>query len=210
VITARCHRSRHRGGAGFTLIELLVVLVLVGLITSMLAGALHFGVRETRLISGRMERAEMIASAYGILRRQIADAEPYPVTADAPHPPIVFVGRSSSLDFVSLPAAALAPAGFKRLHIAVDRAGRAGHLTLLWDDDPGDPTGQRFAPRILLDDVAELELDYFGIIGEESIPHWYAQWEGIDHLPSLARLRLRFTDGRVAPDLVVRLRHAPS
>ena len=47
---------------GMTLIELLVVLVLVGLITTMLAGALHFGVRETRLVSGHTERADMLAN----------------------------------------------------------------------------------------------------------------------------------------------------
>jgi general secretion pathway protein J len=202
-------RRLYRNCAGFTLIELLVVLVLVGLITSMLAGALHFGVRETRLVSGRMERVGLLASAYGILRSHIADAEPYPLAADTPRTPIVFVGRSNSLDFVTLPAAALASAGFKHLHIAFERKDRAGRLTLRWDDDPNDPSGQRLAARILLDDVAEAELDYFGTIGEESIPQWYAQWDGIDHLPSLARLRVRFTDGRVAPDLVVRLRHAP-
>jgi prepilin-type N-terminal cleavage/methylation domain-containing protein len=203
------HRPSNRDDTGFTLIELLVVLVLVGLITTMLAGALHFGVRETRLVSGHTERADMLASAYGILRSQIADAEPYPLTADAPHPPIVFVGRSSSLDFITLPAAALAPAGLKRVHMDFERKGRDGRLTLRWDDDPADPSGQRFATRILLDDVAELQLEYFGAIGAEGIPRWYAEWEGIDHLPSLARLRLRFTDGRVAPDLIVRLRHAP-
>jgi general secretion pathway protein J len=200
-------RAPRAGERGFTLIELLVALTLLGLLMVALFGGLQLGARAWETTGERLEDTARLQLIQDFLRLRISEAYPLETADEAGSPGLAFTGEPDRLAFVTVLPRHLA-AGLQLLTLGrVERDGRT-HLLLTWR--PLSPDDEAEAPareRILLHDIAGLELAYFGAAGAREQPAWRAFWQGAAlRLPELIRLRVTFpaNDRRRWPDLVVR------
>jgi general secretion pathway protein J len=200
---------RTAASEGFTLIEMLVAITLMALLSVMLFEGMRLGSRSTAVSAAMNDRSGQWSLTYGVLRNQLAGAESLPVKHAPPPPPADFTGTVDGVSFVEQPPAYLAPGGLYRAHLSFVRGARSGRLMLSWvrlgaADSAGDPP-----PTTLLDNLANADFSYFGALAPDQAPEWLQSWEGVDHLPTLVRLRVAFADGERPPDLIVALRLAP-
>jgi general secretion pathway protein J len=198
-----------RDQQGFTLLELLIAVTLVAVLMTLLFGGFRLGMRAQERVSSGADRVTQVASLHGFLREQLADARPIAVEREGGSAAIVrFDGRVDALEFLSHPVAAVSVGGLQRLslRLANDKA-----LILRWSLDIGDRQWSDDGPRelLLLSRVATAVFDYYGAVEPGREPIWTDTWNGMPHLPSLARLRVVFEDGWRMPELVVALRLAP-
>lgn len=199
--------SARRRPGGFTLVELLVGLALFALISILLAGGLRFGIRAWEVGRERAEPTDEVGLAQNLLRRELGEAALQRDDRDAS----TFAGGPDSVAFAApLPAAAMAGESYAFLLQASAVAERTD-LALAWKpataaSRPGEGD---VGSAVLLEDIAGIELAYFGATAPGRAPVWSSRWNGVAGLPQLIRLRVRFPAGdrRLWPDLFVAPRY---
>jgi general secretion pathway protein J len=205
------HERPHLAASrGFTLIELLVALTLMALLSVILFGGLRFGMRAWESGGQHVEQAGRIEAVQSLLRRQISQTRILPQSADA-GPVAPFVGESRSLVFIAPLPVHRGIGGSYLFRLTQDEREGRPDLTLAW---------RQYRPELLssdpsmfeegttlLEDIAGIELSYFGAPDPERAPQWWEAWDGINGAPQLVRVRVEFPpgDSRRSPDLIVRV-----
>jgi len=200
--------------AGFTLLEMLVALALIGLLTAALFGGLRFAARASDRTTAATDHASELALAYGFLQAQLGNAQPYPATADPKDLDIVFDGAPDQIDLITTVPTRLIAGGFLRLHLVTAHDGGQLRLMAGWNGAPrrdDTPLPAALSAAMLLDHLKAIRFAFFGAIDPEDPSDWHDRWQGARTLPKMIRLRVEFTDGWQAPDLIVapRLAEAP-
>ena len=208
------HDTEH----GFTLLELLVAMTLLGLIMLMLFGGLRLGTRVWEAGSARAEDRARVEIAQRFLRSYIARARATDRQDRRPRSTGSFLGSSNRLEFAALIPAHLSVGGFHRIVISTDdddegRRNLTVSLVLLQatEDESGDASVADGAmDAVLLGDIADTQFSYYGVRRGDDQARWDDDWEELDGVPRLVRLRIVFGDGdnRAWPDLVVSPRSA--
>jgi general secretion pathway protein J len=197
---------------GFTLIELLVALTLFGVLMTMLFMEFRVGIRSAEKVTEAIGKSTTLPTLQDFLRTEFAAARP--VVKDGSIDGILsFDGGPEKLEFIGTPPGALSGAlsggGLQRIAIELLKTGGGRRLVLrrrLYQGKQSKVEGSYDEPLVLLDDVASLQLGYFGTTDPVRAPLWQDTWRDMLRLPSLVRLRLVLADGRQPPDLVVALR----
>ena len=207
-MTASRTQPRCAAAAGFTLVELLVAVSLLALLTVVLAGGMSLATKRFTRHPERIDRAQRIAAAQDFLLITLADARPL-LDQESGAARIAFAGGPTQLLFLA-PAPESTPEGGLMaygLRFSPPARGANGRLELgarLFDV----PAGASGRTTVLLDDVAKVQLSYYGTVAREARPSWHDEWDAAQTLPSLARIAVAFSDGTTMPDLVVALRLA--
>lgn len=191
-----------RNDRGFTLIEMLVTLALLGMISLLMVSGVANGRRVWERIETSAARGESVQGAQAALRARMERTWPA-ARFDASVPYTDVRGDARSLEFLAPPPDARGPAGLRRYRLLL---GTRGELTLL---SAADLSANPTAPddtMVVLRDVREIELVYFGAAAPDNTPRWRPFWQEQPRPPELIRLRVAFPPGdrRVWPDLVVR------
>jgi general secretion pathway protein J len=201
--------------AGFTLIELLVAIALIGLLSVVLFGGLRFGVRATERTTAAADHSSQLALAFGVLQSQLGNAQPFPASPEPQNHQIIFDGLPTQLEAITTAPSFLAAGGFFRLRLAA--IGDSGQVRLVseWGNPPrrGQNTSEAtLQPSILLEHMRAIRFAYFGKTDPEDPDDWHDEWQTVTTLPKMIRLRVQFSDGWQAPDLIVapRLAAEPS
>jgi general secretion pathway protein J len=198
------------GANGFTLIELLVALTLMALLSVVLFGGLRFGVRAWETGGERVEQANRIETVQNLVRRQVSQARLVSQATGA-GPVAPFVGASNTLVFIAPLPAHRGLGGLYLFRLALRERQGQSYLTLAWrlyrPELLSDYLGAFDNETMLLEDIAGIELSYFGASVPEQPPQWWDVWDGVNGPPQLVRLRVEFPSGDTHrwPDLIIRV-----
>ncbi|BBJ23820.1 prepilin-type N-terminal cleavage/methylation domain-containing protein [Candidatus Nitrotoga sp. AM1P] len=194
---------------GFTLLELLIAMSLLGFILALLFGGMRLGARSWDAGEMRAENSTHLALLQGFLRRELSQVTPFHWKKKADMN-LAFVGQPDSLKLVAPIAVRLGPGGLFLISLELVQDKDIGQLVMrrvIPDADSVDFTALENAEKIVLaDHVEELSFAYFGAETKDAEPQWRDQWGNRDtqqRLPYLIRVRVKFSNGRVWPDLVV-------
>lgn len=199
---------------GFTLVELLVAITLLGMLMAALFGGLRLGARVWETADERLDASMRTQVVQDFIRQRVTgmlplEMIPPELEEEAVSEP-AFVGTIEAMRFAS-PLPENLGAGVYLMELALAEGGRAdgtGNLVLRWRPlEADDRAAEEIAPeeRVLLENIAALQLFYFGTIDAAQPPGWWQAWEGQATLPRLIRLRLSFpeNDQRQWPELIV-------
>lgn len=191
--------------AGFTLLELLVAMALVGLLSLVLWGGLHFGTQVWRVSDDDMREGDSVRMVQNELTRMISAAYPAFQQIDASHARILFDGDPHRLQFLAPDRAtpgSMSVVTIEEAQGTHDVAMRTvTRAELATESDPG-------WSRILLDHLKSLEFSYYGSNNPQEEPAWHSEWKDRTRPPALVRIRVAFVDAhaRHHPEFVIRPR----
>lgn len=187
---------------GFTLVETLVALTVVSLLAAMLYQGLRLGQRAWSGLNARAAAIDDVGVAQRILRQALDQAYPLPAPTAQGYR-IDFRGEARSVAFWTPPPDVWRyPGGFIPARITVAETNGRNRLVLSLSERNGTQTVSEDV--VLLQDVADIGVDYFGAAGTAPAA-WATSWSDRPNLPGLIRLRVTFAEGdlRRWPDLVV-------
>lgn len=188
--------------AGYTLIELLVSLIILAMVSVMMLQGIQAGRRVWERADVANAGGEAISGAQMLLRSRLERA--YPATRYDKIPTYAdFFGISNGVNFLAPPRDNRSPSGLMRYTLALAPNGDLV-LSALSDlaIDPKAP-GE---PLVLLHNVQQLDIGYFGVVPPDKGPAWHEQWQLLPTLPLLMRVRVQFPpeDNRAWPDLLIK------
>jgi general secretion pathway protein J len=200
----------HTTSSGYTLIEMMVSLSLLGLIGLLLSGSFQFGARTWEITSQEVDRIGEVEAAQSLLRRQVGQVLPLTFRGQAAEPETVFVGGTQDLRFAAPLSLHQSDAGLYVFVLGTSTTGPTEDLVVQWQvyrpDWPatGAPLGE---PLVVVADIADLQLTYFGRVNEEADPVWQTEWKA-KGVPMLLRIDIAFPEGdrRSWPTFIVALK----
>jgi general secretion pathway protein J len=187
---------------GYTLVEMLIALIVVGLTAAMMLQGVTTGRRVWEHADAANAAGETVSGAQMLLREKIERAFPatrydkIPTYAD-------FFGAENTTMFLGPPRDLNAPGALVRYTLALASNGDLV-LSALSDValDPKAP-GE---PLVLLHNVQQLDIGYYGVVPPDKAPAWHDTWQGRSVLPLLMRIRVQFPpdDPRSWPELLIK------
>jgi general secretion pathway protein J len=191
------------GEAGFTLVELLAALALLSLLSVMALGSVRFALAVSDRAVVYSQQLDGVVPTQDLVRRLLQDAYPAFLVVDA-QGRVDFEGERGAVRFLAPTPVALGLSGRSRMTITTLAAGHRNDLVLVSQHEFS--VGSAEVPkRILVEDIQDIEIDYFGAPRTDRAPSWQGSWKEQTVLPQLVRLRVKFRDGdrRTWPDLVI-------
>lgn len=206
-------QSNWRNDNGFTLVELIMALVLLGILSTTLYGAIAFGGRTQMAVGRKSAETDGIASSQLFLRSQLSkailstsqiasrsklDASDEPPAAD-------FSGSETRLTFTAPWLTHIGQGQLFRFDLHI----QSGNLIIHWrplghKDGNGIEKGSELVgSRILLSGISHLSINYFGIAGQGIESGWQPRWSDSRTLPHLVQIKIDFVDNGPWPELVV-------
>jgi general secretion pathway protein J len=185
-------RAASRGTGGFTLVELLIALAMVALIALLLFSGLRLGSRAWEGVDASAERTGAMRLANEFLARALTQVRPATLAVDGAEVSI-FAGDQQRLEFAAPLSEHVGVPGVYVLRLGLEGSGKRRDLVLTrwlmhpeilegkdgipaWEPIEGDaemslksmPTdldaaGGAFGRTLLLEDVDELAIGYYGI-----------------------------------------------
>ena len=190
--------------AGFSLVELLVAITLLSLLSGILMGSLHFGLKAWERGTAHSDQVGNSMVAQQFLRRALEDAYPFFSSGDPSRRRVEFAGSADSVSFLAPATAALGGGGRSRITLSVRRQEGRADLMVRAEPELGGQAPASGGTRLVAN-VESVELAYFGKSRSDKAPAWHNRWAEEIALPQLVRVGVRFPagDARTWPDLVV-------
>ena len=198
-----------RAAAGFTLVEVVIAMALLATIMVLLYSGLTFALRSWDAGDANGRRVADRRLGENFLRREMTELFPMR-WKDATTVKFAFEGEQDHLRFVSSRPAGLQQGGLSLVGLEVrDGEARRRHLVMrraLPDDEAIDfgPL-DKAEPVLLIADVDSVRFSYFGAESDFAEPRWSDSWPHKAQIPLLVKLSVKMTDGRVLPDVVIRV-----
>jgi general secretion pathway protein J len=193
--------KNHDSSRGFTLVELLIALTLLGLVMTILYGALRVGIRSWEAGEKQAVAMDDRRLILGFLRRELGQVYPL-LWQRRDKQRVAFMGKPDSLQF-----AAILPAhrGVGGLYLISIKGVGAKLLFSYRLAQPGgqDPQagGQKGKENrvVLVNALKRVEFSYYGRQGKGKAknitPRWWREWRDPARLPNLVRLTIQRNDG---------------
>jgi general secretion pathway protein J len=190
--------------AGFTLIELLVALILLCLVFLLLLGSMQFGMKVWSSKDDELYDASEVLAVQNLLRRVLSEARPIIIKVDKSEKRRVFFeGTSNSIRFVATMTKQLGMGGFFEMVIYLTEGDQSGgRFEMSWRRYRSGVSSEAID---LMKDVTEIDFNYFGSREKGQPAQWYSDWQDVQYLPDLIRVRLS-RGGQTWPELVVATR----
>ncbi len=201
--------------AGFTLVELLVGLSLLSLLSVLIFGGFHFGLKVWDSGDQQIQEIGEVERSQGLVRALLNEAQPPTAILENGSVRIVpsFIGTAEAVSFVAPLPAHRGRGGLYEFRLAVDdSAGTGESITLSWrpyrTERPLGDEAEFADSAVLLSAVDGVRIQYYGVSSENQPARWLSAWSGEHGLPKLVRLEIREAGQRenAWPELLVALK----
>jgi general secretion pathway protein J len=177
---------------GFTLLEIMIVLSLLGVLLTLVGGALLGANRAVLKAQRYTVSLDEMRAAQQFLRTSLAQALPLAIKQIDRDTPGLFFGSAQRLAFVAGLPSQLG-GGINRYTLALQ--GDTLQVTFAHiNQDASDSTWGE--PQVLMRDVQQLNFSYQGLSAEGQLTGWLDQWPWPQRLPRAVRIRAKVS-GRV-------------
>jgi general secretion pathway protein J len=200
----------YNSSRGFTLVELLIALTLLGLVMTILYGALRVGIRSWEAGEKQAVAMDDRRLIFGFLRREIGQAYPL-MLENKDKQRVAFVGGPDSFQFAAILPAHRGVGGLYLISLKRSDAKLVFSYRLAQPGGQGLQAGAqkgRETSVALVNALKQVEFSYYGKQGKGSgkniPPRWWRQWKDPARLPKLIRMTLRTSDSLDPwPEIVV-------
>jgi general secretion pathway protein J len=201
--------TRRQGG--FTLLEILVAVMVLSVLAALVYGMLRLGMRSWEAATTRIEASELTRIGWTFVQSSLNDARSVP-SRHEDDPGIHFFGAHDALEFVAELPAHLAPGGLYALRLYLDSGAGQGPARLQVEavhfaDYENRVQDEELPRAVLAEDVAALELAYYGASADSAESGWTDTWSGRETLPLLVRMQVALRDGTQWPVLIAHPRY---
>lgn len=187
---------------GFTLLEMLIVLALLGLLATVLTGAIYLGVTaRARVTAVTTDEADFVA-LQRILNNQLSLAYPDWINAGQ-YQEVDFTGGARQLQFLA-PALMVQGTGFAAYSLSLGQVN--GHSALLLRSSfPAGGNASTLTAEFARG-LVSVSFSYFGLPRDGTTPLWQDSWSMRSTPPGLIAIKIIFPkdDRRVWPVLIIR------
>ncbi|TFY88060.1 prepilin-type N-terminal cleavage/methylation domain-containing protein [Pseudomonas nabeulensis] len=172
---------------GFTLLEIMIVLSLLGVLLTLVGGALLGANRAVQKAQRYTDSLDEIRAAQQFLRTAISEALPLDVTEDDSQTDGFFVGSAQRLQFVATLPGVLG-GGIQRFTLQL--VGRDVQVAFAQFESAAQVSvpASRAEPQVLLRHVEDLQLSYRGTSPKGQATGWISAWPWTKRLPSAVRI----------------------
>lgn len=188
-----------RSQQGFTLLEILIVLSLLGVLLTLVGGALLGANRAVLKAQRYTVSLDEMRAAQQFLRTAISEALPLDVTEDDSQVDGFFVGEPQRMQFVATLPGVLG-GGIQRftLQLTGNEALRDLQVAFAQFESKAQVSvpASRSEPQVLLKGVEDLQFSYRGVSPKGQATGWIDAWPWTRRLPSAVRIAAR-VDGPV-------------
>ncbi|WGS84623.1 prepilin-type N-terminal cleavage/methylation domain-containing protein [Methylomonas sp. MED-D] len=207
---------------GFTLIEMLIAMTLLSVIVALLFASLRIAAESWNVGEAKLTEVNQKAVVYQFFRRHLSGIKPVPApTEDNESSPTGL--RTDAPDAANQTAETLAfegrPHAIRFVAALPSASARKGLQTFTVDTDPDSssvirvslvPYGQlpdtAAEATVLLNNVEDFELAYYGTNAETDKTAWHEQWINAEQLPLLIKVRIVLRDHSFWPDMIFPVR----
>ncbi|MCK6189802.1 prepilin-type N-terminal cleavage/methylation domain-containing protein [Pseudomonas sp. EYE_354] len=184
---------------GFTLLEVLIVLSLLGVLLTLVGGALLGANRAVLKAQRYTVSLDEMRAAQQFLRTAISEALPLDVTEDDSQVDGFFVGEPQRMQFVATLPGVLG-GGIQRFTLQLTGAEAPRDLQVAFAQFESraqvSVPASRSEPQVLLKGVEDLQFSYRGVSPKGQATGWINAWPWTRRLPSAVRIAAR-VDGPV-------------
>ena len=179
---------------GFTLLEIMIVLSLLGVLLTLVGGALLGANRAVLKAQRYTVSLDEMRAAQQFLRTAISEALPLDVTEDDSQTDGFFAGGPQRMQFVAtLPGVLgggiqrftlqlVGPESQRDLQVAFARFESEAQVSV---------PAARSEPQVLLKDVEDLQFSYRGVSPKGQATGWISEWPWTKRLPYAVRIDAR-------------------
>ena len=195
-------RPPHSIADGFTLVEVLIALTLSSVLAVLLFSGLHTYVLAANTGYKHLDNLQASARTTAFLRSQLREMVPLTLSGQRRQRQVLFSGNTQRLAYIGNIPSHRSPGGLHHNTLTIDDNGIGAQVTFAYQRllVAEDFTYEAFiahAPankRVLFEDLDDASLEYYGAATDDAPAAWSSQWQRVDKLPSLVRLRLSFVD----------------
>lgn len=197
---------------GFTLVEMVIAISITALLISLAYGGLRMGIRSYEASREHSDQLDAMRIGWQFMQNALAGARPIADPLQQ-RPGSLFIGEHNSLTWVADMPSYLGLGGLYVISLEKTQT-RPQQLLLkrtLLSEYRQRNTANNEQTAILVDDLSEIELRYFGREEAQLPMRWHQSWLDKDTLPSLIEIRINEQNGRVWPLMIAhpRLSEAP-
>lgn len=191
--------ERQSRDCGFSLLEVLVALALAGFVSLLILHSVGLAAHGLDRFANHAERLDERRALEMLLRRALGSALSIPVVEGE----LAFQGQPTSISLLTVVEDG--GPGLYRVKLALGGTGLPRTITVT-----RHPAGRSALPgrshrSVLVRDVRDFGIDYFGAVSPTADRTWNRRWEGIGYLPQLVRIRLDSGDGHGQRSMVLRV-----
>ncbi|WP_455824861.1 prepilin-type N-terminal cleavage/methylation domain-containing protein [Pseudomonas graminis] len=172
---------------GFTLLEIMIVLSLLGVLLTLVGGALLGANRAVLKAQRYTVSLDEMRAAQQFLRTSLAQALPLAIKQIDRDTPGLFFGSAQRLAFVAGLPGQLG-GGINRYTLALQDDTLQVTFAHIHQDASDSTWGE---PQVLMRGVQQLNFSYQGVSAEGQLTGWLDQWPWPQRLPCAVRIRAK-------------------
>jgi len=201
--------SAVRKNIGFTLLEVMLAMTLLSIMVVLLFSSLKIGAESWNKGESKIAEVNEKAVVYQFFKRHLPSIRPLWDDFSDDERSFSFQGEVGTFQFVSVFPVSAARKGLQLFKIFPDKSEKGVIKVLL---TPFYPTleEQQWEPEevVLLENVEEFELSYFGKDDSDDEGVWVDNWQEKELLPALIKIKIVLKDHSYWPEMIFALKLA--
>jgi general secretion pathway protein J len=199
--------SAVRKNIGFTLLEVMLAMTLLSIMVVLLFSSLKIGAESWNKGESKIAEVNEKAVVYQFFKRHLPSIRPLWDDFSDDERRFSFQGEVDTFQFVSVFPVSAARKGLQLFKIFPDKSEKGVIKVLL---TPFYPTleEQQWEPEevVLLENVEEFEISYFGKDDSENEGVWVDNWQEKELLPALLKIKIVLKDHSYWPEMIFALK----